>query len=124
MLFTLVTRSDLDVNVLRDRNPLFVTLSDGSIRNGYTLKIINKQHAPRSFALQLECLPGANLDVVGADVSADALPVGPDNLESYRVFVSAPRSALDDDSLDVRFLLTDRDSGAQVTYDSVFRGPQ
>jgi cytochrome c oxidase accessory protein FixG len=124
MLFTLVTRSDMDVNILRDRNPLFVTLSDGSIRNGYTVKVINKQHAPRSFSLQLEGLPGASLDVVGADVTAGALAVGPDNLESYRIFVSAPRSALDDDSMDVRFVITDRDSGAQVTYDSVFRGPQ
>ena len=124
MLFTLITRSDLDVNILRDRNPLFVTLSDGSIRNGYTVKIINKQHAPRSFELQLEGLAGASLDVVGADVTAEALPVGPDSLESYRVFVSAPRSVLDDDSMDVRFLVIDRASGAQVAYDSVFRGPQ
>ena len=41
MLFALLTRDRLDLNVLPDRNPLFVTLSDGSIRNGYTLKILN-----------------------------------------------------------------------------------
>jgi len=33
MLYTLVTRSLLDVNVLHDRNPVAVKLSDGSIRN-------------------------------------------------------------------------------------------
>jgi len=124
MLFTLLTRSDLDVNILRDRNPLFVTLSDGSIRNGYTVKIINKQHALRHFTLAVEGLPEATIDVVGNDVTADDLRVDPDSLESYRVFVSTPRAGLDDDSLDVRFLITDKDSGSQVTYDSVFRGPK
>jgi len=57
-------------------------------------------------------------------VTADALPVGPDSLESYRIFVAAPRAALTDDSLEVRFRITDRATGAQVAYDSVFRGPQ
>ena len=124
MVFTLVTRSDLDVNILRDRNPLFVTLSDGSIRNGYTVKIINKQHDARDFTLRLEGLDGASLDIVGADMTAEDLQVGPDSLESFRVFVSAPRTAVTDDSTDVRFLVTDKATGKQVAYDSVFRGPK
>jgi len=124
MLFTLATRSDLDVNVLRDRNPLYVTLSDGSIRNGYTVKIINKQHAARDFALTVEGIDGARLDVVGADATAEGLPVGPDSLASYRVFVAAPRDALSGDSLDLRFRITDKQTGSRVSYDSVFRGPE
>ena len=35
-------RSTVDVNILPDRNPLFVTMSDGSIRNGYTIRVMNK----------------------------------------------------------------------------------
>ena len=42
-------RAALDLNVLHDRNPLFVTLSDGSIRNGYTLKILNKAREPQVY---------------------------------------------------------------------------
>ena len=38
-------RSTVDVNILPDRNPLFVTMSDGSIRNGYTIRVMNKEHA-------------------------------------------------------------------------------
>jgi cytochrome c oxidase accessory protein FixG len=124
MLFSLATRSDLDANVLRDRNPLFVILSDGSIRNGYTVKIINKQHAPRDFALQVEGIDGAQLDVVGAGATAESLPVGPDSLASFRVFVAAPRPALESDSVDLRFRVTDKQTGDAVSYESVFRGPQ
>src|SRR5439155_19726227 len=38
MLYALLTRSLLDVNVLHDRNPVAVKLSDGSIRNAYTVR--------------------------------------------------------------------------------------
>jgi polyferredoxin len=34
MLFGLLTRSVLEINILRDRQPLYVTLSDGDVRNG------------------------------------------------------------------------------------------
>ena len=47
----LLYRSTLEINVLHDRNPPFVLLSDGSIRNGYTVKILNKLHEPRVFTL-------------------------------------------------------------------------
>ncbi len=53
MLFALLTRDRLDINVLPDRNPLFVTLSDGSIRNGYTLKILNMLAEPRQFTVSI-----------------------------------------------------------------------
>jgi len=46
MLYALMTRSLLDVNVLHDRNPIAVRLSDGSIRNAYTVRLLNK-HAVR-----------------------------------------------------------------------------
>ena len=42
MLTALMLRPELDVNVLHDRNPLYVRLSDGGLRNGYTVKILNK----------------------------------------------------------------------------------
>ena len=38
MLTVLALRSPLDINVLHDRNPLYVQLSDGSVRNGYDVK--------------------------------------------------------------------------------------
>ncbi len=123
MLFSLITRSDLNLSILRDRNPLFVTLSDGAIRNGYTVKITNKQHNERSFRLVLEGLPESRLSVVGSGVNPEALAVGPDSLASYRVFVTVPGASLRDTATDIRFRVVDR-SGIETTNDSVFRGPE
>ena len=57
VLFGLSTRATIDLNVLRDRNPTFVRLSDGSIRNAYTLKVINHGNAARNFVLSIEGSP-------------------------------------------------------------------
>ncbi len=48
MLVALCNRTTLEINVLHDRNPPYVLLSDGSVRNGYTVKILNKLHSRAS----------------------------------------------------------------------------
>ena len=42
MTAALLTRSTVGLSVLHDRAPLFVRLPDGNLRNGYTVKIVNK----------------------------------------------------------------------------------
>ena len=43
IIYSLATRPEFSINVLRDRSPLFVKLRDGSIANAYTVKILNKR---------------------------------------------------------------------------------
>ena len=73
MLTALMLRPELEVSVLHDRNPLYVKLSDGGLRNGYTVKILNKAYQPRSFRLGVSRLSGATLSIVGQDKQADPL---------------------------------------------------
>ncbi len=54
MIYTLATRSLLDVNVLHDRNPVAVRLSDGSIRNAYTVRLLNKSGYDRVIAIDAQ----------------------------------------------------------------------
>lgn len=127
MLYTLLTRADLDINVLRDRNPLFTSLSDGRIRNGFTFKILNKARNQRTLTLAVDGLPGAALRIVGSEDVGDAatpyLTVKPDRLQSFRLLVTAPRTALKSDAADIRFVLTEINTETRATYDSIFRGP-
>ena len=71
LLAALLMRSPLDVNVLHDRNPQFVQLSDGSIRNGYQIKILNMRTEPRSFSIALDGLSGGTLKLEGSDLSQE-----------------------------------------------------
>jgi polyferredoxin len=52
-------RSVVELTVLRDRAPLFVTLADGSVRNDYTLKILNKSRAERALRARARGHPPA-----------------------------------------------------------------
>ncbi len=67
MLYALLTRSLLDVNVLHDRNPVAVRLSDGSIRNAYTVRLLNKRGFDRVIAIDVDGPANATVHVVGTD---------------------------------------------------------
>ncbi len=126
MAFGLGSRSTLDVSLLRDRNPLFVTLSDGAIRNGYTFKIVNRARADREFVLTLEGIPDATISIRGGetDVRQAMLGARPDRVEAYRVFVRAPRQRLAGESTPLRFVLEENlADGERSVQDTVFRGP-
>ena len=54
MLFALTSKSTIDLSVQRDRNPTFVRLSDGSVRNGYTVKLENRSPTRATFSVKIE----------------------------------------------------------------------
>ena len=128
IVYGLSTRADMDVNVLRDRNPLFVTLSDGSIRNGYTFKVLNKAHEPRTFSLSLNGLEGLALKIIGMDDDLSGgdpfITVRPDKLKSMRILVSAPKASLSQPSHTISFTIREINSGEKAQYVSTFRGPE
>lgn len=117
MLVALISRADTDLTVLRDRNPLFVTLSSGDIRNGYTVKILNKQRVQRTYSLSVEGLDGATLSIVGQ--RSKVVSVDADRLRSLRVHITAPGagSAVSDFHLSVK----DTGSGANFSHATTFR---
>lgn len=93
MLFTLGQRTRLDLSVQHDRNPLYVPLSDGAIRNNYTVKVRNMETRPREVALIIKGLPGAVAwTSTGSRETASTrieLSVAPDTVQKIRLFVVA-----------------------------------
>jgi cytochrome c oxidase accessory protein FixG len=61
LLFMLGARERLTLSVARERNPEFVQLSDGAVRNAFTLALRNMQDRPRTLRIAAEGLPGAML---------------------------------------------------------------
>ncbi len=126
MLGGLILRPRLDISVLRDRAPLFVTLGDGGIRNGYTFKISNMTRETKEYKLALAGVPQATLSVVGQDAAHQEidLTARPDTVTTYRIYVRTPAGALKATSTPVTFTLTDLKGGEKDQYDSVFIGPE
>jgi polyferredoxin len=117
----------LDVSVLHDRNPLYVQLSDGGLRNGFTVKILNKLHAARTLHLSADGLPGAKLSIVGFNGGDAKIEVVPDDLRALRVLVTLPRDQrekLEDGTLPFRFIVKDATNGEAIYHDATFRGPE
>ena len=126
MATLLLRRDTLDVAVQPDRAPLFVRLSDGSIRNGYTIKILNKERDTQHFRLALHGLDGARLSVIGYTPDAAGgilLPVAGDSVGTFTGFVQAPRDALAGESNHIDFAITDVETSRTAHHGSIFRGP-
>lgn len=96
LLFALGTRAHIDLAVQKDRNPPFMLLSDGSVRNAWTLKLKNMEGRPRPMAVRLDGLPGAAMwsDAMGREQASRELKltVPADTVMPLRVYVVAPAS--------------------------------
>ncbi|MCH8686244.1 cytochrome c oxidase accessory protein CcoG [Pedomonas mirosovicensis] len=127
MLASLLTRERLDLSISRQRNPLYVQLSDGSVRNGYTLKLLNMEARPRTFTLTLEGLPGAVMWDSHATESMAApalrITVGPDQTEARQIYVRAAPASLPEGTADIRFIAR-AEGGAVAMQETRFDGPE
>ncbi len=127
MLFALLTRDFAGINVIHDRNPIFVTQSDGSIRNGYTVRLLNKRTHTRHFMLHVEGMPlDTTVEAVGIDSMFAGRPiveVGPDTTREIRVLVTSPAGVTMPKSTEITFRLTESVMGEVVTTDDYFKAP-
>ncbi len=78
MVVALFMRDSIGLSVAPDRNPLYVTLSDGTIRNTYTVKIQNMNGEPHPFRISVKSEPELRLDLQGmASTSSRSTPTRP-----------------------------------------------
>jgi cytochrome c oxidase accessory protein FixG len=116
MIWGFATRSPVVFDVLRDRNPTFVALHDGSIRDGYTLKVANRSFERQTYAISLTGLAAYSLKSPGADATSGplSLTVDPNQVASLRLLVTAPPAALSGPSIPLAFHLRDGKVAADV----------
>jgi cytochrome c oxidase accessory protein FixG len=131
MLAGLVLRQPVALEVLRDRAPLFVRLSDGSLRNSYTLKLSDRRHEAAILAVAVEGLPArTRLQVLGTEAEDAAghplVTTRPDGIAEWRLLVTVPAGALPSrDGTDIAFRLLDPAGGHVLASErSVFLGPK
>jgi cytochrome c oxidase accessory protein FixG len=120
LVYGLATIAPMKLNVLHERAPLFVMLSDGSIQNKLTIKVVNKTNKVMQVKLSADGI--ANMRVEG---DADLLLVEPGSVGSTTMLIKAPRANLKGDNTPVQIHAQDvlHPELAQ-TYDSMFIGPK
>lgn len=117
LLFALGVRRHIDISAAKDRNPPYMLMSDGSVRNAYTIKLRNMESRPREMEIGLRGLEGAVLwsdDMPRAEASRTLRrSIASDQAEPVRIYVTAPPGTpAQDFSFTVRAL--DAEGGGDV----------
>jgi cytochrome c oxidase accessory protein FixG len=122
LVVALFLRTDIDVDVSPVRNPTFVTLSDGTIRNTYDLRLRNKTGADRVFQITARTDMPLRLTMEGHDGLFLRVPA--DATQEVRVYVDAPGGdpAASADQTDLRLWIEDPAGRDRVAKDTHFNG--
>jgi cytochrome c oxidase accessory protein FixG len=126
MLYVLATRDSEGISVIHDRNPMYVRLSDGALRNAYTIRIVNKQLKHREFIVSVDGLPSSLVDFVGLPPRSDGrqlVDVGLDQTREVRITVTDYSATAPAPSTTILFKLIDVDSGEVAEMRDHFFGP-
>jgi cytochrome c oxidase accessory protein FixG len=126
MAYTLMTRAPFTISVLHDRNPIFVKLSNGNIRNAFTVRIANMLPTERRFLLNVDGINDAQIDIVGAittDNRALILVVGPDQTREFRVLITHEANPEMREPASLSFVLRDEADGRTSIARDFFRTP-
>ena len=126
--YGMATLPPVNAHAEPQRNPPFVQLSDGSVRNDYALRLVHRRAGLAEVALHVEGLEGAQLRLGtqdGAPAPRLRLAIGPDRSLDERLLVQLPRAAVPSGRHALTIVLSDPDSGAELArLPSYFWGPE
>ncbi|OUR74367.1 cytochrome c oxidase accessory protein CcoG [Methylophaga sp. 41_12_T18] len=112
--------SPTEFKVVHERQPLFVRLSDGSIQNKYTLKLLNKTKQPLIIHYSIQGLDGASLHGLRGE-----LTIEPGKVVPVTALVRVPADKLSKDLVPIVFIGTVTSMPhLSIKYNSMFMGPK
>lgn len=122
IIFGFSTMSAIELKVLHERAPLFSRMSDGSIQNKFTLKLLNK--SPEDLSIRITAVGPKNLELIGVD---EPIVTKHGEVVPVQVFVKVAGKALTAEREPVTFVAEgERSTGVAVKAEreSVFFGPK
>ncbi len=122
MVFALFIRPEIDMTVSPVRNPTFVTLSDGSIRNTYDIRLKNKHGEDRLFELAAHGHPAYDIGLEGVGGQLVNVPSNETRLVRVYVTVPADTAPAGADRTDLRFWVTDIANNERADQNTTFNG--
>ncbi|MFT6333177.1 MAG: cytochrome c oxidase accessory protein FixG [Lentimonas sp.] len=125
ILFSLGSKSTLKIDVMANRNPMFVTLSNGDIRNGYTLKISNKSFEDKIYRLEIRGIKNLKVKVSDmTNINANNLPVKAGEVASFKVYARASNEFMENSNrrINIKFAVINSKTAQEVIHEAVFIG--
>ncbi|MGH1413717.1 MAG: cytochrome c oxidase accessory protein CcoG [Pelagimonas sp.] len=122
LVFALFIRPEIEMTVAPVRNPIFVTMSDGSIRNTYEVRLLNKHGEDRPFRITLKGDPSLYVQLEGTPY--ETVTVNANETLLQKVHVIAPRHSdpASQERVDIRLWVEDLTTGDRAHNDTVFNG--
>ncbi|WP_425099767.1 cytochrome c oxidase accessory protein CcoG [Tropicibacter sp. S64] len=122
LVFALFIRPEIEMTVAPVRNPTFVTLSDGSIRNTYDVRLLNKHGEDRPFRITLKGNDFLRVQLEGTPYETVTVPANETYLQ--KVYVIAPRGSepAEDERTPFRLWVEDLTNGDRASKDTIFNG--
>ena len=131
LVVALFMRTEIDVNVTPVRNPQFVILKDGSIRNTYELRLLNKHGDDRLFSISSTNEEGAEFVLALEGQEALQVLVPANQTKTQRLYITAPAwsEAAEEERTELRLWIEDLGSDTatgtdRVHHDTVFNGKE
>jgi polyferredoxin len=125
MLLVLGQRSRIDISVIQDRNPISVRLSDGAVRNSYTIGIRNMESRPRPMEVAIAGPRNAVLwgEQGSRETAATSVQVEApaDSVTKIRLFVAVPSAGAAREDLRFTLRALDAEGGGDSSMSAVER---
>lgn len=117
LVYGMSTLASMDLKVLHDRSPLFVKLSDGSYRNKYELKVMNKTDKDMQVAISFD----SSIKALKSNNPLGTVTIPTGNVKSIFVYLSAYEANVGEDN-EVTFVVKGEQS--TLEYDTTFFTPK
>jgi cytochrome c oxidase accessory protein FixG len=122
LIAALFLRQEIGITVAPVRNPTFVTLSDGSIRNTYDVRLRNMNLEDRQFHLSVTSDAALRIELEGTAELTVNVPANEMLLQRVYVIAPAGSAAASAHSTDLRLWVEDLSSTDRASKATVFNG--
>lgn len=87
-IFMIITKSDVEIDVIADRNMLSREIRGGKIQNAYAIQVLNKSEQERRFIVSTRGLPDAEIE------NNAAFTIAPSEVHQMVVSLNVPQASL------------------------------
>lgn len=120
VIYGLTHLGALTLRVAPERQPLFVRMSDGSIQNKYTFKVLNK--TAKDMLVNVVAEGGVKGQIVVGAETPQLVTHG--RATAFTIFVKAPEENFTKEVTDIEFyVISTEDANVKAEYTSKFTGP-